>query len=181
MNDIKISGYLDSSGNFNLTIRSTNNISVSVHERSDYNGNLDEVSISWASGSEHVEELVSIIVFAMEIKAEILEMHKQNDKFNDKCVDKKKDSHVVFIGERVRCWDHMPMEGRPDRYVEGVVDSVEFGIVSVIVDKDTCFETKPRTAITTPAQIFFDYKCRITTIDNEGGLVNHEKVQRIFR
>lgn len=81
--------------------------------------------------------------------------------------------HVVKIGDHVRAWDHMPMEDRPDRYVEGVVTDYESGVMGIHVLKDTVFPIGARLTIrTADFTMWGEYEERIQilgSLDTETG------------
>ena len=80
-------------------------------------------------------------------------------------VTPSKEIHEVKIGNHVRSWDHMPMEGRPDRYAEGVVTNVDGDIITIHVMKDTVFPVGVRLEIKTHSFTWTgEYKERIQVL-----------------
>jgi len=73
--------------------------------------------------------------------------------------------HNVKIGDYIRAFDFEPMQGRPDRFIEGFVTSIENEIAVVHVIKDTCFPLGTRLTVNVPLNLpFSDFKNRITVL-----------------
>ena len=76
-----------------------------------------------------------------------------------------KKAHRVIVGDHVRAWDHMPMEGREDRYVEGIVTKVDGEVIYIHVVKDTVFDFGVRLEIITHDFTFIgEYEERIQVL-----------------
>ena len=50
--------------------------------------------------------------------------------------------NIAKVGDRIRAWDFERMEGRRDRYVEGLVIETNSDYFVIECDKDTCSVTK---------------------------------------
>lgn len=59
------------------------------------------------------------------------------------------------VGDMVRAYDFIPMEGCPDRFVEGVVREINHDGYVIEVTKDTVFTKNPRPEILAPFEVFF--------------------------
>lgn len=74
----------------------------------------------------------------------------------------------IPVGTKIRAYDHEPMEGRTDRYVEGTITELydyEYKGYIVAVEKDTCFKSNPRKEVVVPYEVsFFDYDERVTVL-----------------
>lgn len=86
------------------------------------------------------------------------------------------DRSKIKPGTRIRSWDFEPMEGRPDRYVEGIVFAVKDGLVHVAVihDADGC----GRTEISTPLELpITDYEKRLEILPGDALLTKESKAR----
>lgn len=82
-------------------------------------------------------------------------------------VTPSEERHIVKIGDHIRAWDHMPMEDRPDRYVEGSVTDVDYDIITIHVMKDTVFPVGVRLEIKTHDFTWMgEYEERIQILGN---------------
>ena len=79
-------------------------------------------------------------------------------------ITRTKKAHKVTVGDHVRAFDHMPIEGRDDQYVEGVVSKIYDDIIYVHVVNDTVFDFGVRLEITTPLLTMFEYEERIQVL-----------------
>lgn len=59
------------------------------------------------------------------------------------------------IGEYVRAYDFQPIEGYPERFVEGLITEVTRDGYVIKVLKDTVFTKNPRPEIVAPFEVFF--------------------------
>lgn len=79
------------------------------------------------------------------------------------------------VGQVIRAYDHQPRERTKHLFVEGVVVEINDMLQLVIhVLKDTVFPIGCRLTITTPIETFFDWKGRLTIIDE------NEKFQELM-
>lgn len=73
--------------------------------------------------------------------------------------------NMFVVGDVVRAYDFMPMEGCPDSFVEGVISEVTQDGYVIQVLKDTVFTKTPRPEIVAPFEVFFmEFDDRITKI-----------------
>ena len=70
-----------------------------------------------------------------------------------------------IVGDYVRAYDFQPMEGYPERFVEGFITEVnDFGYV-IEVSNDTVFTDNPRPEIVAPYEVFFmEFDNRISKV-----------------
>lgn len=59
---------------------------------------------------------------------------------------------TITKGALIRAWDFEPMEGRKDRFVEGVVLAIENDTFHIHVTKDTAFKIGSRLIVHAPIQ-----------------------------
>lgn len=84
----------------------------------------------------------------------------------------KKFENAAEVGDLIKCYDFEPMDGRPERYVVGLV--VEKGWISdfglqgyrVEILKDTCYPEGERDEIVAPFEVMFlEHDMRITKVE----------------
>ena len=71
------------------------------------------------------------------------------------------------IGQTIKAYDHEPMEGRRDRFVEGIITGLHFGDFygyKIEVTKDATFINDPRTEVIVPFESSSDYDNRVTLV-----------------
>ncbi len=61
-------------------------------------------------------------------------------------------NEAIEKGALIRAWDFEPMEGRKDRYVEGVVIAIENQTYHIHVTKDSDFKIGSRLIVHAPFQ-----------------------------
>lgn len=86
------------------------------------------------------------------------------------CIAKRE---AIGVGDHVRAWDFEPMPNRRDRYVEGIVKTInDNGTLSIHVTHDTAFALGDRFEICTAVRLILcDFADRITVISTRSQLV----------
>lgn len=73
---------------------------------------------------------------------------------------------ALIVGDKIRSWDHEPMEGRKDRFVEGTISGISDD-GRFIVDVDFDSTGRDRAQIFTPIVLFIsDFAERLTRISS---------------
>lgn len=78
---------------------------------------------------------------------------------------------VAEVGDKIRAYDFEPMEGRPDRYIEGVVREVVqwvraggYKAYDIVLTYDSMGGRPIGTAIYVPMEIGMDFDIRVQKI-----------------